>query len=128
MIRFFLFLPLLAGCPMGKMCTDLAAASALVHVVGPDGAPMVATVTAVDADGNDVEVTCADGSDGTDCTDWIVGYEVEGEIVITADANDGCNDGTGSVTVDVPLDEDECHVVQQEATLTVDEWTNLDCG
>ena len=90
--------------------------------------PLVATVTAVDADGNDVDVSCADGSDGTTCTDWIVGYEVEGEIVVTADAYDGCNDGTGSVTVDVPLDEDGCHVVQQEATLSVDEWTDLDCG
>ncbi len=117
----------LVACPTEVACTDLAAASALVHVVGPTGDPLVATVTATDADGNDVDVHCADVSTDT-CTDWVVGYEVQGEITITADADDGCNTGTGSVTVDVPLDDDGCHVVQQEATLEVAEWTDLDCG
>ncbi len=117
---------LLAACFADEQaCTTLAAASALVHVVGPDDQPLVAELSAVDADGNDVSVECADG--GTDCTDWIVGWEVEGEITITADADDGCNTGTGVVVVDVPLDESGCHVVQQEATLAVTDWTDIGC-
>ncbi|MFZ5481835.1 MAG: hypothetical protein ACOZNI_34055 [Myxococcota bacterium] len=115
------------ACYEETACTDLAAASSLVHVVGPDGEPLVAEISAVDEDGNPVEATCA-GADPEACTNWIVGYEVAGEIEITATADDGCNTGTGVVIVDVQMDEDGCHVVQQEATLTVDEWTDLDCG
>ncbi len=118
----------LAACTApGTMCTDYAAASTLVHVVGEDGStPIVAEITAVDEDGNPVEATC-DGPDPDACTDWIVGYEIAGRITISAEAFDGCNYGNGTVTVDVPMDEDGCHVVQQEVTLTVGEWTDLGC-
>lgn len=125
----FRLVPLLflVACPSSEICTDLAAASSLIHVVDTEGNPLVAEIIAVDADGNDVEATCA-GADVDACTDWIVGYEIQGEITIAAEVYDGCNTGTGTVTVDVPLDDTECHVVQQEATLVVDEWTDLDCG
>lgn len=127
MIRLSPLLLLLA-CPAPEevLCTDMAAASALVHVVGPTDEPLVAEVTAVDADGNDVEVVCA-VEDTESCTDWTVGYEVAGEITISAEAYDGCNYGNGVVVVDVPMDEDGCHVVMQEATLHVDEWTDIGC-
>lgn len=118
----------LPGCEEPLACDTSATASALVHVVGPDGGPLAATVTAVDADGNEVDVMCADGDDAATCTSWVVGWEVEGEITISASASDGCNTGTGSVTVDVPLEESGCHVVTQEAELVVDAWTDLDCG
>ena len=128
MTRLLPFVLFLAACPPAELvCTDLAAASSLIHVVDADGAPLVAEVTAVDADGNTVEPTCAD-ADPENCTNWIVGYEVEGVIEIHAEVYDGCNTGTGSVTVDVPIDESGCHVVQQEADLVVSEWTDLDCG
>jgi hypothetical protein len=125
LLPFFLFL---AACPSGETaCTDLAAASSLIHVVDAEGNPLVAEVVGEDADGNVVEATCAD-ADPANCTNWIVGYEVEGVIVVRAEADDGCNTGTGEVTVDVPIDADGCHVVQQEADLVVSEWTDLDCG
>jgi hypothetical protein len=120
-------LPLLSAC-VEVACDDYAAASALVSVVGEDGStPLVAVVTAEDGEGNPVDVSCA-GADPDACTEWIVGYEVEGQITVRAEADDGCNLGTGTLVLDVPMDEDGCHVVQQEGTLVVDEWTDLDCG
>jgi hypothetical protein len=71
-------------------------------------------------------VVCA-GADPDACTDWVVGYEVSGEITISAEAYDGCNYGNGSLVVDVPTDDTGCHVAHQEATLSVLEWTDLDC-
>lgn len=131
MTRFAALLLVLVACAPsdeGVPCAEYAASSVTLSVVGPDGAPLVATITATDADGQQVEVQCADGGDAETCTEWSVGWEVDGEITIEASADDGCNTGTGSVVVDVPLTEDECHVVTQTATLTVDEWTDLDCG
>lgn len=112
-----------ASAEPGVACTEIAAASSLIHVVDESGAPLVAEIAAVDEEGNAVTAECANEA----CTDWIVGYEVVGEITITVNAYDGCNYGTGVVVVDVPLDEEGCHVVQQEATLEVGEWTDLGC-
>jgi hypothetical protein len=117
----------LVACPGAeKACTAMAAASSLIHVVDEAGNPLVAEITALDEAGHPIEPMCA-GSDPAACTDWIVGFEVEGRINISAAAFDGCNYGSGSVGVDVAMDEDGCHVVQEEATLEVDEWTDLDC-
>ncbi len=127
MIRSALLACALLGCgdPPAD-CTDIEAASTLVHVTGEGDEPLVAEVTAVDADGNDVDVVCA-GDDADACTDWTVGYEVTGEITITGDAYDGCNYGNGVLVVDVPLDESGCHPVLQEVELEVLEWTDRDC-
>lgn len=130
MTRLAALLLLVACAPTeeGVMCAEYAASSVSLSVVGPDGAPLVATITATDEDGAAVQVDCVGGGAAETCTEWTVGWEVDGEITIVASAYDGCNYGEGSVVVDVPLTEDGCHVVPQEATLTVDEWTDLDCG
>ena len=121
-------LPLLAACEEAVRCSVEARPSALVHVVDPSGNPVVATVLAVDADGNEVFVGCAEGGDAATCTTWSVGVEDAGAITVSASVYDGCNDGTGSVVLDVPLDEVGCHVVTQEAQLVIEAWTDLDCG
>jgi hypothetical protein len=127
MFRSALLACALLGCGDAPVdCTDIEAASTLVHVTGYGDEPLVAEVTAVDADGNDVLVVCA-GDDADACTDWTVGYEVTGPITITGDAYDGCNYGSGVVVVDVPLDADGCHPVLQEVTLEVLEWTERGC-
>lgn len=125
-----LLLALFPGCADEQVCTDLAAVSAQVAVVDEDGVtPLVATVTATDEAGRAVEVSCADATvDAAACTEWIVGYEVSGRITIHGEATDECgNTGTGDVVVDVPMDDAGCHVVQQSATLTIAEWTDLGC-
>lgn len=116
-------LALFTGCDTSVACTDLAVASATVEVVGP-----VASLTATDEDGNDVAVECADSVDASACTTWIVGQEVAGVIHIEASAYDGCNTGYGEVDVTVEMDADGCHVVTETATLTIDTWTDNDCG
>lgn len=131
-LPLFALLPLLsiAGCGEEEVvCTEEAVSSVDVHTVGQDGVTeIVAEVTATDADGNPVEATCAE-ADATDgCSHWIVGWEVAGAITVHATANDGCNDGSGEATVTVEMDDAGCHVVTQELTLTLDEWTDLDCG
>lgn len=125
-----LLLALFPGCAAEQTCTDLAAASTDVSVVDEDGVtPLVATITATDEEGRDVAVQCVDVTlDATQCTEWIVGYEVSGTIHLHAEASDACgNTGTGDLDVDVPMDEAGCHVVQQSATLAVTDWTDLGC-
>jgi hypothetical protein len=119
---------LFTGCAEEVACTDLAAASARIDVVGPTGDPLVAELSATDEDGDDVTVECADGADPSSCTTWIVGYEVSGTLHIEATADDGCNTGYGEVDVTVEKDADGCHVVMETATLAVEEWTDLACG
>lgn len=131
-LPLFALLPLLsiAGCGDEEgVCTEEAVSSVDVHTVDRDGVTeLVAEVTATDADGNSVEATCAEADTGAGCSHWIVGWEVAGEITIHATGTDGCNSGSGQATVTVEMDEAECHVVTQELTLTLDEWTDLDCG
>lgn len=124
-----LLLALFAGCSTEpQVCSDFLAFSATIDVVDENGDPIVATVTATDEDGNDVTVRCADGSDtGDTCTTWIVGEEVAGKISIHAEATRDCNTGTGDLEVDVPMDDQECHVVGQTGTLSVTDWTDLGC-
>lgn len=110
-------------------CTTMAASSATVHVVNADGTtPLAAEVTATDADGKPVQTECVGGTDTAgDCSEWIVGWEVAGEIQINAEAYNGCNYGYGEANIDVQMDDVGCHVVSQEVTLTVGEWTDLGC-
>ena len=111
-----------------QVCTDLLAFSATIDVVDENGDPIFATVTATDEDGAAVNVRCADGSDtGDTCTTWIVGEEVVGKISIHAEATRDCNTGTGDLEVDVPMDDQDCHVVGQTGTLAVTNWTDLGC-
>ncbi len=135
MTRSLSLLPflVLVACDAGEKqgaCTDMAASSVLVHLVGEDGVtPIVGEISATDEAGNRVDTECATSdTGGVGCSDWIVGWEVSGKIEIHATATDLCNDGAGSATVDVPVDEAGCHVIPQEITLTIGEWTDLDCG
>ena len=131
-LPLFALVPLLslAGCDAGEklVCTEEAVSSVSVRTVGPDGEDIPSDVTATDADGNPVEATCADADTAGGCSRWTVGWEVAGDITIHATASDGCNTGTGEATVTVEMDESGCHVVTQDLTLAVDEWTDLDCG
>lgn len=120
---------LLACTPVSEphMCTEIAVSSVMLDVVGPDGAPLAAEVTATNAAGTPVDVMCAEPDSGSDCTRFVVGYEVSGPIHIHAQAFDGCNTGQGDVDVTIAMDEAGCHVVTRSVTLAVDEWTDLAC-
>jgi len=127
---FFALLSLLACEDLnpggGQSCTELAAASVMLTVVGPDGEPMDADVSATDADGNEVQGHCSDLGEAP-CSEWVVGYEQRGKITIVAEAFDGCNYGTGTVVVNIAMDDDECHVVGQQVELAVEQWTERIC-
>lgn len=130
MSLFIAAFALFTGCSTEpQVCTDMLAFSATIDVVDENGDPIVATVTATDEAGNDVVVRCADGTDtGDTCTQWIVGDEVAGKITIHGEASRECNTGTGELVVDVPMDDEGCHVVGQTGTLEITEWTDLGCG
>ncbi len=130
MSLFIAAFALFTGCSTEpQACTEIAMSSVVIDVVDENGDPIVATVTATDADGNDVQVSCADATvDATACTSWVVGYEIDGKITIHGEATRECNTGTGDLTVDVPMDDAGCHVVGQTGTLELTEWTDLGCG
>ena len=125
-----LVLVLLGGCAeKGVVCDTMAVSSVLVHLTDAEGAPLGGEIAATDEAGARVDTQCATSdTGGVACADWIVGWEVAGTITITASASDGCNTGTGTVSVEVPMDASGCHVVSQEVTLPITEWTDLDCG
>lgn len=108
----------------GVACTDMAAASVLVHVVDPSGAPVPdAAVMWGRPDGEAMTpAECADDA----CTSWIAGWEIGGDIAVTAsyhaDTPDPCcwYDDSASQVVSVPYTADGCHVVTQDLTLVLD--------
>lgn len=105
----------------GTACTDIAYASVLVHTVGPDGLPVRATsVTwSTGTEESPMPAECMD----EDCTTLIAGWEVSGDITISAslqlDTEDPCCwlVDNQSATVNVPETEDGCHVITQDLTI-----------
>jgi hypothetical protein len=107
------------------ICTMDAKPSVIVQIVkqGPT-APEFIT-----ADGVRYEVTDSTGHTETkraeclddECTEWILGYEVEGTYVIHADV---CGQDY-SATAEVTMNEDGCHVDTQWVQIPVDAST---CG
>ena len=108
----------------GVACTDMAAASVMVSVVDPSGVPLPGATVTYTTPGSDVPVNaeCTDAS----CTQWVAGWEVGGDITVTASyntetADDPCcwYEDSVSQTVTVPYTADGCHVMTQSLTLTL---------
>jgi hypothetical protein len=96
------------------VCTDIAVGSVnvTVHDAADAAVPDVALTYTVDG-GDPVaceEVGLADGAS------FVCGYEVEGEITVTATAP-GFDDATDTVTI--VKTEDGCHVIGQAMTLVM---------
>jgi len=134
-MRFAPFL-LLAACPVdpGIECSTLAAASVTISVTDPDGSPLAPTSVTWSVDGG--APTAAECMN-EDCTEFVAGWEVEGEITVSAElsgevSGDPCcfYDSTDSELVTIELDGDGCHVVGQSITLVLDpsETDCADCG
>lgn len=107
-----LTLPVLfaAGCVPQQACTTIAVASVNVTVV--DGADMPIPGVEVVYDAGDGELPC----DAIDETTFVCGYEVDGEISVTARAVGYMEQ---SETVTVGMTEDLCHVVGEMVTLAL---------
>lgn len=106
----------LAACEPVVDCTDLAALSVSVLVEDIDGQPVDGVTMTYTPDGEqpvDCEPLLLDGKT------WGCGHEVEGLVEIRVSAP-GYVDVTE--TVDVPAD--ECHVIQQDLSVTLQP---LDC-
>jgi hypothetical protein len=108
-MRSLLFLALLAGCPGSEVACDLMAVSSVtVDLVAEDGGDLSgATVTYV-VDGAD-PVPC-DAFDGS----FACGYEVAGVLTIRAEA-----EGYDAIEQDVTVEQDVCHVVTEQLSLTM---------
>lgn len=105
-------------------CTEMAAASVVVSVVDPAGAPVRATSVTWSHGDTDVanQAECMDEM----CSSWVAGWEVAGDITVNAtlheDTPDPCCWISDSAvqTVHVPMTADGCHVVTQSVTLVLD--------
>lgn len=110
MPRLLLGFVLVCGCEARQACTTEARGSVTVTVTDPDGAPVA-----------DPEVTFSvDGGDPAPCDampggSFVCGWEVSGELAITADAW-----GFGAVTETVTVGRDACHVIPEALTLVLD--------
>ena len=122
--------PPVPGDPPENDCAEYAAASVLVSVVDPQGAPVRADAVIYSVPWSDepLDAECAD----PDCTQWIAGWEIEGEITVEA-ILDHTDDGgvcqiqdSESATLSVPMSDDGCHVTTQYLTLTLDPQ-RMDC-
>lgn len=113
MKRLLLFLPLF-GCPSKEIaCTDLAAVSVNLTVVDADGSAVPGAVATFDS-----------GSGPSECfalneKEFGCGYEVKGTIQIHVEAP-----GFRSVDQSVEVGADECHVIGELVTVTLDQ---VDC-
>lgn len=114
----------LSACEEVVECTDLAAASVNIQIVDVDGNPMVPTSVTYTVDGGaEQEAECVNEP----CTEWVAGWEVEGDFEITVsyeevDPEDELCSWSDSVTesVSVGLTEDECHVDGEVLEVTLD--------
>ena len=101
----------LAGCPPEELvCTDLAAVSVTVTVVDAAGAVVPDASVTFAANGGASQPCDASFEEGS----FVCGYEVAGEIVVTASAPGRVDD---SETVVVEMDDVGCHVVGQSVSL-----------
>lgn len=109
---FALFTLTALGCEPVGVCTDLAALSVLAHVADDSGASIEGAAVSYSVDGGD-PVDCEHLQGG----DYACGYEVEGEITVYAEAQDH-EPAEGSA--EVLLDDDGCHVVQEQVDLILE--------
>lgn len=98
----------LTGCEE-PVCTEIAMSSVTVQLLDPSGQPIL---------GAQVQYSVEDAL--SDCFEWddgwyACGYEEEGDITVLASA-EGYLDAEGSVFVEA----DECHVVTESLTLTLE--------
>lgn len=107
----------------GAPCTEEARASVVVDIVDASGAPLSgAAVTYAGPDGVIQEAQCVDEA----CTQLVAGWEIEGEIALTAslriDTEDPCcwYEDVQELVVEVPLTADGCHVETQRVSITLD--------
>ena len=116
MTRFFpmvlgLALVPLAACPPEVACTEIAVTSVNVQVDDADGVAIEGATVSYTVDGGD-SAACSENSGGS----YSCGVEEPGEIEVTAVA-DGFGEASDSVTI--VMDEDDCHVVPQDITLSL---------
>lgn len=107
----------------GTFCTDIAVSSVVVSVVDPSGNPTAAQSVTYTVDGGDPQpAECMNEV----CSEWVAGYEQEGEFSVTGryyaelEDTDCWMEDSDTQTVSVPLDEDGCHPVTQFVTLVLD--------
>jgi len=93
-------------------CDAMAVYSTNVTVVSEDGAAIAEPELTWQIGGDSGESGACEGWDGA----WYCGIEVTGLMTITGDA---WGFDVASVEVDIPLDEDGCHPVPQDVTLTL---------
>lgn len=101
----------------GIACTTEARSSVTVKVVDAQGMPVTDAVVTYTVDGGASQnAECVNPLGGMgNCQEWVAGYEIAGNFVITATSADGMKTATQMVTVA----KDECHVISQTATLTL---------
>ncbi len=108
--------PFIGGC-VGGACDTLAKASVDVEVVDAMGAPQKdAQVTFSVDDGPDEPAECAAaGAAAGSCDRWSAGFERSGTFTVKASSADG----TKHASKVVEITADECHVLTQSVTLTL---------
>ncbi len=106
-----------SGMGGGVACTTEARSSVTVKVVDAQGMPVSDAVVTYTVDGGASQnAECVNPVGGMgNCQEWVAGYEVAGDFVITAASADGTKMATQMVTVT----KDQCHVISQTATLTL---------
>lgn len=103
-------LPAATGC--GVDCTANAASS--VDVLGVDDQGATVPDAVVTFSGAEQPAECLLAGAGNGCEKWVAGRELTGTIVVTASVPGG---GQGAATADVTAD--ECHVMTQNVTITI---------
>lgn len=101
------------GCaPEVLNCTTEARASVRVVAADSSGAAVQGTAVSFSLDDGATFQPCDDISEGR----WVCGWEVEGDILVRAEA-------AGYVPVEraITVDSDECHVIGESVTLSLDE-------
>ncbi|MFZ5482227.1 MAG: hypothetical protein ACOZNI_36035 [Myxococcota bacterium] len=126
----------LLGCPepktddSGTACAEYAASSVTVNVTDLAGDPLRPDAVTYTVDGGPPSEAQPVNEEGTQ---WVAGYEIAGEITVTAtlnrDTEDGCcqYDAEASETVTIGMTEDGCHVEGQTIALALD-TDNLVCA
>lgn len=97
----------------GTACTELAAASLTLEVVGGQGQKLLDATATFTVDGGESSA-CESWGDGS----FVCGIEQAGHIEATIEAEGFV---TGSTLVDVEMDEAGCHVVGQAVTVQLEQ-------
>lgn len=107
--------PLFAGC-VDPACTTEARSSVDVSVVDATGAVQKDAKVTFSVDGGaDEPAECVGPSGGGACDAWVAGFERTGSFTVKAESADGTKQASQTVVVTA----DECHVVSQSMTLTL---------